>query len=90
MADRQTPPAATGHKLVLEIAVPEFYVDGTEQEFADEHDLDLLDIALEEWMRPDVGLTFVTQPGEKNLNSDFEVKALEGRIVGVRIVKEPS
>jgi hypothetical protein len=78
----------TGHRLVLEIEVPEFYVDGTEQAFADEHDLSLLDIATEEWMRPDVGLTFVTIPGEKEMNSDFEVKALEGRIVGARIVKD--
>jgi hypothetical protein len=73
---------------VLEIEVPEFYVDGTEQEFADEHDLTVFDIATEEWMRPDVGLTFVTIPGEKEMNSDFEVKAMEGRIVGARIVKD--
>jgi hypothetical protein len=38
--------------------------------------------------RPDVGLTFVTIPGEKEMNSDFEVKAMEGRIVGARIVKD--
>lgn len=78
----------TGHRLVLEIEVPEFYVDGTEQEFADEHELTLFDIATEEWMRPDVGVTFVSIPGEKNLSSDFEVHAMDGRIVGVRIVKD--
>lgn len=75
----------TGHRLILEIEVPDFYVDGTEQEFADEHELTLFDIATEEWMRRDVGLTFVTIPGEKNLNSDFDVVAMNGRIVGVRI-----
>lgn len=81
-------PAATGHRLVLEIEVPGFYVDGTEQEFADEHELDLLDIVTEEWMRPDVALGLCSIPGEKNLNSDFEVHAMDGRIVGARIVKD--
>jgi hypothetical protein len=80
--------ADTGYRLVLEIEVPEFYVDGTEQEFADEHDLTVFDIATEEWMRRDVGLTFVSIPGEKNLSSDFEVHAMNGRIVGARIVSD--
>lgn len=82
--------AATGHRLVLEIEVPGFYIEGTEQESADEHGMTLLDIVTEEWMREDVGLTLVSLPGEKNLNSDFEVHAMNGRIVGARIVKEAS
>lgn len=78
----------TGYRLVLEIEVPEFYVDGTEDPLPGsgaEYGLTLLDVVLEEWMRKDVGLTFVSIPGEKNLTSDFEVHAMNGRIVGARI-----
>lgn len=81
-------PAAAPLRLVLEIEVPGFYVDGTTQEFADEHDLTVFDIVTEEWMRRDVGLTLVSIPGEKCMNDDFEVHAMDGRIVGARIVKE--
>lgn len=78
----------TGYRLVLEIEVPDFYVDGTTQEAADEwYEGDVLPIVTEEWMREDVGLTFVSIPGEKEMNSDFEVHALVGRIVGARIVR---
>ena len=81
--------SGTGKRLVLEIEVPEFYVDGTELEFANEHDIALLDIVREEWMRcEDVGLTFVSSPSEKNMNDDFEVHAMNGRIVGARIVSD--
>ena len=83
----------TGYRLVLEIEVPEFYVDGTEEPLSGsgaEYGLTLLDVVREEWMREDVGLTFVSIPGEKNLNSDFEVHAMNGRIVGARIVALPS
>ncbi len=78
----------TTHKLVLEIEVPGFYVDGTEEPLTGsgaEYGLTLLDIVTEEWMRPDVGLTLVSIPGEKTTNSDFEVHAMDGRIVGARI-----
>lgn len=75
----------TGHRLVLEIEVPEFWVDGSTQEFCDENDCKVLDVVREEWMREDVGLTFVSIPGEKETNSDFEVHAMNGRIVGARI-----
>lgn len=75
------------HKLILEIEVPQFYADGTTQEAADEwYDGNVLPIVTEEWMREDVGLTLVSIPGEKNLDSDFEVHAFDGRIVGARIV----
>ena len=75
------------HRLVLEIEVPDFYVDGETQEAIDEFgDGDVLFTVTEEWMRPDVGLTFVSLSGEKNLNSDFEVHAMNGRIVGARIL----
>ena len=76
------------HRLVLEIEVPDFYVDGKTQESIDEFgDGDVLFTVTEEWMRADVGLTLVSIPGEKNLNSDFEVHAMNGRIVGARIVE---
>lgn len=75
--------------LVLEIEVPDFWVDGSTQEAADEwYDGDILPIVTEEWMRADVGLTMVSRPGEKEMNSDFEVHAMDGRIVGARIVQK--
>lgn len=84
MADHEATKAS--RRLVLEIEVPDFYVDESSQEFADEHDLTLLDIVTEEWMRPEVGLTLVSIPGEKCQNSESEVHARVGRIVGARIV----
>jgi len=74
---------------VLEIEVPDFYVDGTTQEICDEWECEVVDILKDEWMREDVGLTFVSQPGEKEQNSDFEVHAMNGRIVGARIEELP-
>ena len=77
----------TGHRLVLEIEVPEFYVDETVQAAADEwHKGDVLPIVVEEWMRDDVGLMLVSIPGEKSMSSEFEIHAFNGRIVGARIV----
>ena len=64
-------------------------MDGSTQEFCDEHDVPLLDVVTEEWMRSDVGLTLVSIPGEKNMSDDFEVHAMNGRIVGARIVAAP-
>jgi hypothetical protein len=76
------------YRLVLEIEVPEFYVDNSTQEAADEwYRGKILPIVLDEWMREDVGLTFVSLPGEKEMNSDFEVHAMNGRIIGARIVE---
>lgn len=75
---------ADSRRLILEIEVPDFNVDGA-QEAADEFlDGSVLDIVIEEWMREEVGVTFVTIPGE-NLNSDFEVHSRVCRIVGARI-----
>ena len=75
-------------RLILEIEVPDFNVDGA-QEAADEFcDGDVLFIVTEEWMRPEVGVTFVTIPGEKEQNRDFEVHSRVCRIVGARIAKE--
>jgi hypothetical protein len=72
-------------RLVLEIEVPDFNVDGI-QEAADEYlDGDVKYLVTEELMREDVGLTFVTIPGEKSMNHEFEVHARVGRIVGARI-----
>lgn len=51
-----------GERLILEIEVPDFNVDGT-QEAADEFLAgDVLAIVTEEWMREEVGVTFVTLP----------------------------
>ena len=84
------PISDTGYRLVLEIEVPGFYVDGTEEPLSGsglEYGLTLLDVVTGEWMREDVGLVFVSLPGEKNMNSDFDVHAMNGRIVGARIVE---
>lgn len=71
-------------RLILEIEVPDFNVEGA-QEAADEFcDGDLLYIVTEEWMREDVGLTFMTIPAEKS-NHDCEIHTRVGRIVGARI-----
>lgn len=76
-------------RLILEIEVPDFNVEGA-QGAADEFcDGDLLFTVTEEWMREDVGLTFVTIPGEKSQNHEFEVHTRVGRIVGARIVASP-
>lgn len=73
-------------RLVLEIEVPEFNADGI-QAAADEFcDGDVLFIVTEELMRRDVGLTLVSIPGEKCMNDDFEVHAMDGRIIGARII----
>lgn len=79
-----------GFRLVLEIEVPDFWVDGTTEQYAEEFGCEIVDIVKDEWMREDVGLTFVSIPGEKEMNSDFEVHAMNGRIVGARIVQEQS
>jgi hypothetical protein len=72
-------------RLVIEVEVPDFNVDGV-QEAADEFcGGDVAFIVTEELMRGDVGLTFVTIPGEKSQNHDFEVHTRVGRIVGARI-----
>lgn len=48
---------------------------------------DRLCIVTEEWMRPDVGLTLISLPGEKCMSDDFEVFAYVGRIVGAEIME---
>ena len=73
--------------LVLHIEVPGVYADDLEDSaaaWADETPTaeDYLSVVTEEWMRPEVGLTVVTIPGEKNTNDDFEVHAYTARIVG--------
>lgn len=75
-------------RLVLHIEVSGVYADDLPQSaaFLSEPDeptpQDYLDVVLEEWMRPEVGLTIVTLPGLGNMNEDFEVHAYTGRIVG--------
>jgi hypothetical protein len=77
-------------KLVIEVEIPDFNVDGM-QEAADEFcDGDVSFIVTEELMREDVGLTFVTIPGEKSQNHEFEIHTRVGRIVGARILARVS
>ena len=74
-------------RLILEIEVSEFNVDGA-KESADEFvDGDVLAIVTEEWMRDEIGVTFVTIPGEKSMNHEFEIFTRTCRIVGARIVE---
>ena len=75
-------------RLVLEIEVPDFNVEGAQQAADEWFDGDLLHIVTDEWMREDVGLTFVTIPGEKSMSHEFEVHTRVGRIVGARIIGE--
>jgi hypothetical protein len=73
-------------RLVLEIEVPGFNVDGA-QEMADELcEGDVLTLLTEHWMRRDVVLALVSLPGEKEIESDFELHGMEGRIIGARIM----
>lgn len=81
--------------LVLHIAIPGFYADDlyelasyyAEADNRESPTLeDILDVLLEEWMRPEVGLTLVSIPGEKCLNSDFEVNVFKGSIVGAELI----
>jgi len=77
--------------LILHIEVPDIYADdlqATAKFYAKPNEPgpeDYLDVVTEEWMRPEVGLTIVTLPGEKNMNEDFEIHAYTGRIVGAEL-----
>ena len=74
------------HRLVLEIAVPDFYVDKDDVENINEYaEGDVLFVVTEEWIRSEVGLTFMTRPGEKMMNDDFEVICRTCEIVGARL-----
>lgn len=73
-------------KLILEIEVPDFNVEGTLENIAAfGGDVTVLDVVTEEWMRSEVGVTFVTLPGEKCQNHEFEIESRVCRIVGARI-----
>lgn len=84
-------PSKPSKCLVLHIEVPGVYADDLPQHAAylSEPDepgpQDYLDVVLEEWMRPEVGLTIVTLPGEKSTNDDFEVHAYTARVVGAEV-----
>jgi hypothetical protein len=87
MANEPTSPEPK-KRLVLHIEVDDFNADDLDElaGYCSEPDPptaeDRLYIVTEEWLRADVGLTFVTIPGEKCGNDDFEVFARTGRIVG--------
>jgi hypothetical protein len=78
-------------RLILHIEVSGVWADdlpASAAEWADGGEpspQDYLDVVLEEWMRPEVGLTIVTLPGEKCMSDDFEVSAHTGRVVGAEV-----
>lgn len=86
-----TTPAEPRKRLVLHIEVPGVYADDLPHSVAfisapnDPTPEDYLEVVLEEWMRPEVGLTIVTLPGEKTSSDDFEVHAYTCRIVGAEV-----
>ena len=80
--------ATVREALVLHIEVPVFNVEGA-QDVADEfYDGDVFPILIEEWMRGDVIVVANDIPGEKSQNHEFNLHALEGRIVDAEIVRE--
>ena len=81
--------------LVLHVTVPGFWADDLEEsaaiiaEFHDRREptaADRLEVVLEEWIRREVGITLVMQPGEKCQNDDFEVHAYTDEIVGAEVI----
>jgi hypothetical protein len=82
--------------LILHIAVPGVWADDLPEsariwsaEGEEPTPEDYLNVVLEEWFRPEVGLTVVTQPGEKNMNDDFMVRAFDAHIVGAEMQDKP-
>lgn len=77
--------------LVLHIAVPDVWGDDLDEAAAmyaepnEPTDKDRLEVVLNEWMREDVGVTFVSLPGDKCMNSEFNVCAMNGRVVGAEL-----
>lgn len=72
-------------KLILYIEVPGVWVDDIPEQ-ATEFECEIIDILLEEFMRPQVGLTIVGVPGEKCMNDDFQVYAYTCHVVGAEVV----
>jgi hypothetical protein len=77
-------------KLILEIEVIGYNVEGIQAAADDYCDGDVAFVVTEELMRADVGLTLVSIPSEMSMNHEFEVHAMNGRIVGARISPEPA
>ena len=81
--------------LVLHIALPEIYADDLDERISlwmmDDDTKptarDLADMITEELMRDRVGVTLVTLPGEKCLNSEFDVVSYTGTIVGAETIE---
>lgn len=75
-------------KLILHIEIDGIWADDLDESagYCSQPDPpgpeDRLYVVTEEWMRPTVGLTIVTIPGEKCMSDDFEVHAYTARIVG--------
>ena len=77
--------------LRLTIEIPDIYADDLQEAaelWADGEPVspdDYLSVVLQEWMRPEVGITIVTLPGDKSMRDDFGVHAYTGRIVAAAI-----
>ncbi len=83
-------PTAT---LILTIEVPGIYADDLHESASiyaegEPTPQDYLDVVTEEWMREEVGLTIVTLPAEKEMNSDFQVHAYTARIIGAGVRRD--
>jgi len=78
-------------KLVLYVEIPGLWADdlpelaGYMSEPKPPGPDDYLYVVTEHWMRPDIGLTIVTIPGDKCMNDDFEVHAYTARIIGAEV-----
>jgi hypothetical protein len=73
--------------LVLHIEVPGIWADDLDESAAlyaegDPSPTDYLDVVVEEWLEETVGLTVISLPALKELASDGQLHAYEGRIVG--------
>lgn len=77
--------------LVLHVTVPGFWADDLDdcaREIAVGEEPtagDRLDVVLEEWMRPEVGISLVSLPGEKSDSGDFDLHVYKGQIVGAEL-----
>lgn len=92
-----TPRAGQGTKiLVLHIKVPGIYCDDLPEWVAECVDpdeptaADYAEVLIDSEMRPEVGLTIVGRPGDKDLHDDFDVHAYTGRIVGAEVRDDPT
>lgn len=82
--------------LVLSVRIADWYADDLPElakiwrDGDDEYEPtveDMADVVRAEWLRPDVGITAVTIPGDKCTSDDFMVISAVGHIVGASVVE---